>query len=101
MKSKILIYLGAFALILAVSSCTPKTTSNTKEASMSFPTAEIEAGYTLQVQYCVKCHKLKKVTKYSREQWDKILPAMAKKAKLSAEQEASINDYVNWELSKK
>ena len=101
MKSKVLIYLGAFALIFAFSSCSPKVTSDTKGASMSFPTAEIEAGYTLQVQYCVKCHKLKKVTKYSREQWDKILPAMAKKAKITAEQEASINDYVNWELSKK
>ncbi|MCO5261001.1 MAG: hypothetical protein M9916_12750 [Crocinitomicaceae bacterium] len=87
------------ALVLA--SCSPKTTSDTKETSMSFPNTQVEEGYNLHAQNCAKCHKLKTINKYTREQWDKILPSMARKARISAEQEASINEYVNWELSKK
>ena len=87
------------ALVLA--SCSPKTTADSKEKSMEFQNAKVEEGYGLYAQHCVKCHKWKKVDNFTREQWDKILPAMAKKAKISAELEATINEYVNWELSKK
>jgi hypothetical protein len=38
---------------------------------------------------------------YSKEKWAKILPRMAKKAKLNAAQEKSISDYVYWRIAQK
>lgn len=96
MKFKALIFMGA----LAVVSCGPKTTTvSTEEKAMNFPNAKVEDGYNLYAQSCNRCHKLKTVEDYSREQWDKILPNMAKKAKLTPEQEATVNEYINWELT--
>jgi mono/diheme cytochrome c family protein len=95
MKFKALI----FTAFVALASCSPKTTTvETKEESIKFPNAKVEEGFNLQAQHCTACHKLKTVDDYSREQWDKILPNMAKKAKITPEQEATINEYINWEL---
>lgn len=96
MKFKALIFMGTLALM----SCSPKTTAaDTKEKALQFPNTEVEEGYNLTAQHCARCHKLKTVDNYTREQWDKILPNMAKKAKLTPEQEATINEYINWELN--
>lgn len=96
MKFKALILIGGLALV----SCSPKTTTvDTKEDVMKFPNETVEQGFNLSAQHCARCHKLKTVDNYSREQWDKILPNMARKAKLTAEQEATINEYINWELN--
>lgn len=96
MKFKALIFMGTLAMV----SCSPKTTAvDPKVENIDFPNETVEEGYTLQAQHCTRCHKLKTVDNYSREQWDKILPNMAKKAKLTPEQEATINEYINWELN--
>lgn len=96
MNFKALIFIGGLTLV----SCSPKTTTvDTKEEVITFPNATVEEGFNLQAQHCARCHKLKTVDNYSREQWDKILPNMARKAKLTAEQEATINEYINWELN--
>lgn len=96
MKFKALIFMGTLALV----SCSPKTTTvGTEEKNLDFPNEIVEEGYNLQAQYCTRCHKLKTVDNYTREQWDKILPNMAKKAKLTPEQEATVNEYINWELN--
>lgn len=98
MKFKSLFIIAGIALV----SCSPKTTTvDTKEETLNFPNAKVEEGYALNAENCTKCHKLKTTTDYTREQWDKILPNMAKKAKITPEQEAAINEYINWELSKK
>lgn len=96
MNFKALIFIGGLTLV----SCSPKTTTvDTKEETIKFPNATVEEGFNLQAQHCARCHKLKTVDNYSREQWDKILPNMARKAKLTAEQEATVNEYINWELN--
>ena len=87
---------------MAMASCSSKTTTvDTKEETKKFPNTKVEEGFALNAEHCTKCHKLKDTKAYSREQWDKILPNMAKKAKITAEQEATINEYINWELSQK
>ena len=86
--------------LFAFTSCgNKKVATETKETSKKFPNEKIEEGFNLSAEYCVKCHKLKVVDDYSREQWDKILPNMARKAKITPEQEAAINEYINWELA--
>jgi len=81
--------------------CSPKTTEVTETAEiLNFPNETVSTGYALYGSECTKCHKAKEVKKYSREEWNKILPSMAKKAKLVADQEATIDAYVNWELAR-
>lgn len=97
-KITLILAVGLFA---GLASCSdPKTVIDTTKEAMNFPTAEIGEGYALNAQHCSKCHGLKTVKNYTREQWDKILPAMAKKAGITSEQEAKIDAYINWELKR-
>jgi len=56
--------------------------------------ADLSEGKTLYEENCKKCHGLKDPKKFSEEQWNKIVPPMAKKAKIDAQQEESIRKYV-------
>lgn len=93
MKLKGIAIIGALLLV----SCGQKVEQVDVE-SMNFPSTEVENGYNLYAQNCNRCHRLKTVDNYTREQWDKILPNMARKAKITDEQQATIDQYINWEL---
>lgn len=54
------------------------------------------AGYKLYSEKCASCHQLYHPGKYTITQWNKILPKMFPKAKLSDEgQKKLIEDYVH------
>lgn len=90
-----------FGLGLFFVACSPKTTSVAEEAEvLNFPNETVSTGYALYGQQCAKCHKAKTVKDFSREEWNSILPRMAKKAKLEEGQEAKIDAYINWELER-
>jgi|GEM_PF-463007 len=55
-------------------------------------------GARLYTARCASCHALNPVRNYSQEQWNKILPDMAKKAKIDAAQENMIMAYIKSEL---
>lgn len=66
-------------------------------ASAKFPgvTADqLISGKKLYEGNCGGCHGLKKVENYTEEQWRKINPDMARKARIDAETELSILKYV-------
>jgi len=89
-----------FAAITLLAACGTKSVAETvEEAPLEFPNETIAAGYALYSSDCSKCHRAKTVENFSREQWDEILPKMARKAKISDEQELQINEYINWELA--
>ena len=67
-------------------------------AMTAFPNGEIAEGSSLYNAHCGKCHELPVVSRYSKEKWQKIVPAMCKEAKLDATQESRIASYVNWKL---
>lgn len=105
---KVFFALTTLALIVA---CTPKTaevvevvtvtTEETTEAAvMRKPSVEESEGMTLYNTNCNKCHELKTISDFSAESWQKIIPNMAKQAKLDATQESRIMAYVNWQLGK-
>ncbi len=105
---KVFFALTTLALIVA---CTPKTaevvevvtvtTEETTEALvMRKPSVEESEGMTLYNAHCGKCHELKTISDYSAESWQKIIPNMAKQAKLDATQESKIMAYVKWQLGK-
>lgn len=96
---------GLVALVLA---CQPKTAEAVKpaepktEVAVAFPSPAIEEGSKLYLEHCGSCHKHKVVENYSVEQWKKVMPPMAKKAKIDANQEDKITQFVLWktELNK-
>jgi nitrate/TMAO reductase-like tetraheme cytochrome c subunit len=95
-KTLILITIGATVL-----ACSPKTgeITKTENAPIVFPSTELANGFEMYKANCGNCHKLKNEMNYSKEKWAKILPRMAKKAKLNATQEKSISDYVYWRIA--
>jgi hypothetical protein len=60
---------------------------------------EVSEGKVIMEQRCVKCHVLKKVNDYSVERWEKVLPKMAKKAKITHWEQEKITTFVKWKLS--
>lgn len=82
--------------------CAPQTTeavtSDVEETTEEMPKAAIGEGKVIYLDDCSKCHGTKVVEDYTKEQWDKILPNMIKKAELDATQGAQVSAYVYWEL---
>jgi hypothetical protein len=54
----------------------------------------LNQAHTLYINKCGTCHSLKMPSSESAESWKKIVPPMARKAKLSAEEENTILRYV-------
>lgn len=97
----LLLFIAVTAVLIA---CSEKTTVATnveptiEEPAKAEMTLAATEGKMLYEAKCQKCHKLKNVDKYSGEQWNKILPNMAAKAKLEGEETAKIDVYIRWEL---
>ncbi len=82
-------------LIIGLVSCSKGTVSAVTETS---PISNIEYNETvaanLYTNRCGTCHELQAREKYTAKQWERIVPDMAKKAKLDANQESMILKYV-------
>ena len=91
--------IGSFGIVLLVVACNPKVGEVVVEDKTSEAAAPYAAGKTLYESKCIKCHGLKPVNDFSKEQWDKILPAMMDKAKLTSEEKVQVNDYVYWKIA--
>jgi hypothetical protein len=92
-----------FSAIALLVGCAPKTTEvinkvETVESdkTIDFPSREIAEGDYLFSEHCGKCHDLPKAAKYTEANWRKIVPEMAKEAKLDVTQENKILQYVLW-----
>jgi hypothetical protein len=93
-----------FGMGILVASCSPKTAEVADKVSepeaMSFPNETVASGFKSYGSDCTKCHKAKEIKKYSREEWNKILPNMSSMAKIDDATQASIDTYINWELAR-
>lgn len=90
-----------FGLGLFLIACSPKTAEVTEKAeTLTFPNETVSTGFALYGEKCTRCHKAKTVKDFTREEWNSILPRMAKKAKLEGEEETTIDTYINWELER-
>lgn len=99
MKIKLL----AAALIVAfMYSC--KTKSAVVESTVKTDTPvvalspELAEGKMLYENNCANCHKLFPATKHTKEEWIPVLDRMAKKAKITDVQKASIYNYITVSL---
>lgn len=94
MKSKALLVIAVIGAF--VYACSPKTatTAKTSEVKKIELTPELAEGKSLYENNCGKCHKLFESTKHTKEDWVPTLDRMAKKAKITDEQKASIYNYL-------
>jgi cytochrome c5 len=94
---KKLAVLFILAALVACSKMLTPTQSDADRAAAKFPgltLAELNEGKTLYADNCAKCHSLKKPKSRNEEGWRKIVPPMAKKAKITADHEDKILKYV-------
>ncbi|MES2556808.1 MAG: hypothetical protein V4604_11700 [Bacteroidota bacterium] len=107
---KTVLFLGSLALVAMITSCrTTEEISNvepTKEpvtvpvepAKEEGLSADALVGEGLFNQHCGRCHDLPVIADYSAERWDRIVPSMAKKSRLTTEQETSVMTFVKESL---
>lgn len=55
---------------------------------------DLQAGKSNYEKNCARCHKLKTPESLSEEEWNQVVPVMAKKAKIDAQTEDSILKYL-------
>lgn len=91
----VLIFVG-YSLV----SCSPKNAevAEVERLETAVPSGDIAEGEALFQAHCGECHELPEVPHYSKEKWQKIIPAMAKEAQLDDVQERKIAVYVTWKL---
>jgi hypothetical protein len=94
-------YIFAFACASILVACAPKVVveqevTPIKVQTETKPEVKYLEGKTLFDNNCGKCHDLFHPSQYTKAQWSKIVPAMAKEAKLNAEQENQILLYVQY-----
>lgn len=93
------VYITLFAAGILLIACAPKNVEAvTEEVVTEVQDSNVEEGKMLYSQKCGKCHDLKVIDNYTKDQWANILPKMGVKAKLTDAEYAQVNAYVQWEL---
>lgn len=72
----------------------PAASDVVAEIDSKYTAAQKEEGKTVWQTNCQKCHKLYEPQSHSIAKWEKILPRMSKKAKLSVEDAGKVRAYV-------
>ena len=91
----------AFASIL-FTGCSKNLTTNTDslyvpkaaDATSNATLADLQAGRTIFINNCGRCHNLNSPDSYSASNWKSIIPTMAPRAGLSATNTALVTKYV-------
>ncbi len=95
MKLKIV----AIAIVgIFIYSCSPKVIAPVTDANKVELTPALAEGKSLYENSCAKCHMLFPASKHTKEDWVPVLDRMAKKAKITDEQKASIYNYITASL---
>jgi cytochrome c5 len=87
------------SIFLLLIACSPKTSEvvevkTEEKIEVIEESARVAEGRKVYNEYCGKCHKLKDVPSFTQAQWKTIVPDMAKKSKLTLEQESAVMNYV-------
>ncbi len=98
----------ASASIISLLSCggtklMPVANEQAREAAIHYPgvtASSLQRGRTLFINHCQKCHSLKAPDSRTEKEWSTVIPRMAKKAKIDADTERAITQYL-YAFSKK
>ena len=92
-----------FSVAILFTSCSEKTVGTVTEVKdvkeATLPTIELTKGKSIYENKCNQCHELMVIDSFTTEKWARILPDMAKRAKLVASDKAILSSYITWELN--
>ena len=89
-----------FSMAILFTSCSEKTVGTVTEVKdTTLPTIELTKGKSIYENKCNQCHELMVIDSFTTEKWARILPDMAKRAKLVASDKAILSSYITWELN--
>jgi len=84
-----------------LSACSPKvgkpvagSTTPTVPIEKPYSAVQLEEGHTIYRASCGKCHKLFVPAQKSQDKWERVLPRMIKRAKLTEDQGGLVWAYV-------
>jgi mono/diheme cytochrome c family protein len=66
-----------------------------KQTNPAMDTSLVVKGYDVFARSCHKCHGLKNPGKFTLDEWNKILPVMDKRAKLTQDEKDLLFTYVS------
>ncbi len=89
---KIFLLLPAAALIFA---CAPQTVNKGTPSTVAINSESISQGKMIYENNCGRCHDLPTVTKYNDEKWKSLIAWMGPKARLTAQQNDLVYQYVS------
>jgi hypothetical protein len=96
-----LLWIGGVGACAAVVGCVaagapPAVAGPVAEAAarLELPLDAVQRGHDLFVVKCVRCHSAPAPGAYSEEEWGRILPRMARRAKLDGAAESDVRAYV-------
>lgn len=74
----------------------PKLTNEQKldEIKQNYTQAQLDEGHTIWQANCGKCHTLYAPTSRSFDKWERILPSMSRKAKLTDVDAGKVRAYI-------
>jgi hypothetical protein len=83
-------------LILTVTGCMDglKVAPTVQELGATGDIALLEEGRKIYVNSCTKCHNALRISRYSQQEWNGILPDMIRKSKLTRVQATQVEAYI-------
>ncbi len=100
---KTIVIIGAVATTMLLTQCAKKTSPGSKKMTPAEEVAAVKSHYTedqiakgqpIFEANCGKCHDLRQPPEFTVHQWDKILPDMSSKAKLSKDDAGVLRAWV-------
>jgi hypothetical protein len=74
---------------------TTKVAPKVQDLAFRDNVAHLEYGRELYVTRCTKCHNALRITRYTKGDWEDILPEMTFKSKFSEEQKQAVTAYIH------
>ena len=83
-------------ILLTITGCMDgvKVAPTIQELDVTKDLVLLEQGRKIYVHTCTKCHNALRITRYTEQEWDGILPDMIRKSKLSNDQAMSVDAYI-------
>ncbi len=95
---KLLLLPGLILGLMFLANCSPKTgkstAASTTAPAVHYTAEQLAEGKTIFTSHCAKCHKLHEPQDESIDKWNRVLPPMIRKAKLTEEQGNLVRAYI-------
>lgn len=97
------IFLVLLAVVLIITACHKKAVPTITDRTTDPPppitpvinvTPDLEAGKSIFMNRCARCHGLPELNKYNAEKWENILKNMIPRARIDKVQEVHVKAYI-------